>query len=257
MLGWILILEPLTDKNSKWTLESQLLCLSHFPLNIFPLNFASPSLINNFYDKNYLMVNNSVMGVSCACHPGHKYCFTSLSKCHVNSDPILEDKWDVFHQALFIASCFLLADGWNSCYLHRFRRHKELTVPSLHCCTSCQACKVFSDIVLCPHTLSEPASLILLSGARDKPLLVLGLPLSDKFSLIISMNMPDSGCLPGFISIWQVLPKPWGPKYQLTLAGGGADVQRELISVLPDEPRVHQIRCSQLLNCPFYTTEYS
>ena len=121
---------------------------------------------------------------------------------------------------------FPLADGWNSCYLHRFRRHKEALVPSLHCWASCQACKVFSDIVLCPHTLSEPASLILCSGPREpSPFWHNGLPLSDKFSLIISMNMPDSGCLPGFISIWQVLPKPWGPKYQLTLAGEIADVQ--------------------------------
>ena len=122
---------------------------------------------------------------------------------------------------------FPLPDGWDSCYLHRFRRHREALVPSFHCCASCQDYKFFSDIVLGPHTLSEPASLTLLSGPREPgPFWYNRLPLSDKFSLIISMNMPGSGCLPGFISIWQLLPNPWGPKYQLTLAGEIADVQR-------------------------------
>lgn len=124
---------------------------------------------------------------------------------------------------------FPCADEWEPCYLHRFRRYREALVLNPHCCAPCQACEVFSDTVLGPHTLLEPATLVLFSSPGEpSPFWYNGSPLSDKFSLIISVSVPVSGCLPRSISLWQLPPRPWGPKYQLTLAGEVAGVQGEI-----------------------------
>lgn len=139
------------------------------------------------------MINNSVMGIELLHVPsGHKYCFTSLSKCHVNSDPY---PWEqmrclpsgTVHSVL----SFPLADGWNSCYLHRFREDtRRLWSPVFTVALLARPARSSRILFYVPTPSQNLQVSILLSGAREpSPFWYNGLPLSDKFSLIISMNM--------------------------------------------------------------------